>query len=72
VHLRYYQYEVTFGLYMMSPAEKAVLHTIAFSILGFLLYALYIWLGPFVILSVCKFIYYLTGSNMRTPEPCHQ
>ena len=70
--LRYYQYEVTFSLYMMTPGEKVVLHTIVLSILLASLYALYIGLEPFVVRMICRIVYYLTGSFGGAEELCIQ
>ena len=72
LQVRYYQYEVTFGLYMMTPAEKYILNTILFTILAGILYGLFIGLKPFIVDSVCKIIYYITGSNTSAPEYCVQ
>jgi hypothetical protein len=70
LQVRYYQYEVTFGLYMMTPPEKVILNTILFTILAGILYGLYIGLEPFVVDTVCKMIYYITGSLTSAPALC--
>jgi len=70
LRLRYYQYEVTFGLYVMTSAEKLVLNTIVLAIFGALLYALYWGLEPFVAHSLCRLIYYITGSYPIAEERC--
>ena len=70
LRLRYYQYEVTFGLYMMTPGEKLVFNTIILSALAALLYALSWGLRPFIINSLCRIIYYITGSFSTAPELC--
>jgi hypothetical protein len=70
LQVRYYQYEVTFGLYMMTPTEKIILNTILFTILAGILYAFYIGLERFVIDTVCKLVYYITGSITSAPVLC--
>jgi hypothetical protein len=70
LQVRYYQYEVTFGLYMMTSTEKAILNTILFIILTGILYGLYIGLEPFVVETVCKMVYYITGSLASAPVLC--
>jgi sensor histidine kinase YesM len=72
LRLRYHQYEVTFGLYMMTPAEKLVLNTIILVILSALFYALYLGLEPFVVRTICRLIYYNTGSYKTAAEFCNQ
>ena len=72
VHLRYYQYEVTFALYMLTPREKIVFNTILLVILSALLYALYWGLSSFVVASVCRLVYYITGSMSNAPEVCNR
>ena len=40
VRLEYYRYEVTFGLYVLTPGEKLVANTFVFIVVGLLLWAL--------------------------------
>jgi hypothetical protein len=68
--LRYYQYEVTFGLYVMTPAEKLVFNSIILFALCALLYALFYGLEPFVVNSVCRLLYYVTGSTSSAAQLC--
>jgi len=70
LQVRYYQYEVTFGLYMMTLREKVILNTILLIVLAGILYGLYIGLEPFVVDSVCKLVYYITGSITSAPIYC--
>jgi len=70
LQVRYYQYEVTFGLYVMTPTEKIILNTILFTILAGILYAFYIGLERFVVDTVCKLVYYITGSITSAPVLC--
>jgi len=62
LRLRYYQYEVTFGLYMMTPVEKVILNTIFLIILGGLMYGLWFGLKGFLVNLLCRSVYYITGS----------
>lgn len=70
LQVRYYQYEVTFGLYMMTTIEKVILNTILSTILASILYGLYVGLQSFVVDSICKIIYYITGSLTSAPAAC--
>jgi len=70
VRLRYYQYEVTFGLYMMTPVEKYVLNTIIFGIMALLSYGLFLGLQPFLVRIICRLIWYITGTNEGVEQVC--
>lgn len=70
VRLRYYQYEVTFGVYMMTPTEKMVFNSIIMFVLMALLYAMSWGLQAFIINSLCRLIYYLVGTHSNAPELC--
>lgn len=70
LRLRYYQYEVTFGLYLMTPTEKFVVNTIVLSILTALLYGVYSGLQPFLVRMICRLAWYLTGSHEGVEELC--
>jgi hypothetical protein len=70
LRLRYYQYEVTFGIYMLKPLEKTIFNLI---ILGFacaLLYALYLGFLPFIVHGVCRLLFYISGSVETAPQLC--
>lgn len=66
--LRYYQYEVTFGVYMMTLREKMVFNTIMLSIFAAVLYAMSWGLQAFFINNLCRLIWHLTGSVSTAPE----
>ncbi|RVX66867.1 hypothetical protein B0A52_09597 [Exophiala mesophila] len=72
VRLRYYQYEVTFGLYMLTPREKLIFNTMLLSILTAILYTLCWGLQDFLVSCLCKLIYYVYGSLSNAPEICSQ
>ncbi|RMZ76485.1 hypothetical protein DV738_g4946, partial [Chaetothyriales sp. CBS 135597] len=69
---RYYQYEITFGLYVMTPNEKFVLNSIVVAMTSAILYALYCGLEPFMVRSICRLVYYITGSFESATELCAQ
>jgi hypothetical protein len=70
IRLRYYQFEVTFGVYMMTPKEKVIFNTIILTILAFWLYALSWGLQLFLVSSVCRMLYYITGSIPTARDLC--
>lgn len=70
LRLRYYQYEVTFGLYMLTPGEKMLLNTIILSVFSALLYAFCWGVQPFLINTVCQVLYYVLGSAAPAGELC--
>lgn len=70
VRLRYYQYEVTFGLYVMTPNEKLVLNTILLGIIAALTWAVVFGLEPFLVRSLCRLVYYITGTLEGTDNVC--
>ncbi|OAP57312.1 hypothetical protein AYL99_08050 [Fonsecaea erecta] len=70
LRLRYYQYEVTFGLYVMTPGEKLVFNSVVLVALTALLYALFWGFQPFVVNALCRLIYYVTGSFSSAPQLC--
>ncbi|KIW64113.1 hypothetical protein PV04_09069 [Phialophora macrospora] len=70
LRLRYYQYEVTFGLYVMTPAEKVVFNSIILFAFCALIYALFYEFQPFIVNSVCRLLYYVTGSLSSAPRLC--
>ena len=70
LRLRHYQYEVTFGLYIMTPGEKLIFNAIILATLATLLYALFWGFQPFIVNALCRIIYYITGSFLTAPELC--
>lgn len=76
LQLHYYQYEVTLGLYMLTPTEKWVTNAIFLTILIFLAWSLYTGLYAFVAHALERAIYYITGfvaevvemDDSRTPS----
>jgi hypothetical protein len=72
LRLRYYQYEVTFGLYIMTRTEKFIFNTIIVMAFAALVYALYWSLETFLVNSFCRSLFYMTGSCSSAPEICPQ
>ncbi|EXJ74922.1 uncharacterized protein A1O5_01618 [Cladophialophora psammophila CBS 110553] len=70
LRLRYYQYEVTFGLYVMTPTEKLVFNSVILIAFTGLLYALFWEFQPFIVNTLCRLIYYITGSISSAPRLC--
>ncbi|KAJ3087681.1 hypothetical protein HK102_010510 [Quaeritorhiza haematococci] len=64
VELKYYQYELTLGLYMLEPWEKIIFNTIVLIFLTFFTYAAYSRLPDYTSYLVKKSQYYLL--NMET------
>lgn len=60
--LRYYQYEVTFGLYVMTPIEKLVLNTIVLTVFTALFCGALFGLQPLLVRSLCRLAWYVTGT----------
>jgi len=70
VRLRYYQYEVTFGLYMMTSREKFVLNALVIGVLAALFYGVCFGFSRFVIRSLCRLVWHLFGSYEGVEEIC--
>lgn len=70
LRLRYYQYEVTFGLYIMNPAEKFIFNTIILVVFAALLTGLYWEFQPFIVHTWCRVTYYATGSCSSATGLC--
>ena len=45
MRLEYYRYEVTFGLYVMTPGEKLIVHIFVLAIPSLLFWALLLYLS---------------------------
>ena len=61
LQLRYYQYEVTLGLYMLTPAEKVATNAVVLVILALLAWSLYTGLYAFIVHALGRATYYITG-----------
>ncbi|KAI5299595.1 hypothetical protein KEM56_003109 [Ascosphaera pollenicola] len=56
-----YQYEVTFAVYMLTPAEKAILNSLVITLLTLLVTATYIYLPNSLLAFWQKVLYYALG-----------
>ncbi|CAL5873280.1 uncharacterized protein PFLUO_LOCUS7551 [Penicillium psychrofluorescens] len=63
VRLEYYRYEVTFGLYVMTPGEKLVTNTFVIVILTLLLWALLLYFPPLLYQKLGRLVWLLTGHS---------
>ncbi|KPI38429.1 uncharacterized protein AB675_12122 [Cyphellophora attinorum] len=70
LRLKYYQYEVTFGLYMLEPWERVVLNMIVLLLAILIGLALWHGLGRWLVGSVCRLVFYLTGSSRPVGVIC--
>lgn len=71
LRLRYFQYEVTFGLYMMTPLEKLVLNTVVVLLALALTCALYWGLHPLLLGLVCHLARQVSSSFAAGSEFCN-
>ncbi|KAL4912465.1 hypothetical protein BDW62DRAFT_19137 [Aspergillus aurantiobrunneus] len=63
VRLEYYRYEVTFGLYVMTPAEKLVANTFVFVVLSLLFWALLVYFPALLYQKLSRLVWLLTGQS---------
>ncbi|KAJ5811557.1 hypothetical protein N7474_007858 [Penicillium riverlandense] len=63
VRLEYYRYEVTFGLYVMTPSEKLVTNTFVIVVLTLLLWALLLYFPSLLYQKLSRLVWLLTGTS---------
>ncbi|KAL4883356.1 hypothetical protein BJY04DRAFT_25061 [Aspergillus karnatakaensis] len=63
VRLEYYRYEVTFGLYVMTPGEKVVANSFVFIVLGLLFWALLVYFPALLYSKLSRLVWLLTGQS---------
>ncbi|KAL3478682.1 hypothetical protein BJX99DRAFT_256330 [Aspergillus californicus] len=63
VRLEYYRYEVTFGLYVMTPAEKLIANSFVMVVLGLLFWASLVYFPALLYQKLSRLIWLLTGHN---------
>lgn len=63
VQLEYYRYEVTFGLYVMTPGEKCVANTFVLVVVTLLLWALLLYFPSLLWNKFSRLVWLLTGQN---------
>lgn len=61
VKLAYYRYELTYGLYILNPREKAVLNTLVIVFLALFVAAIFIYLPPAVMRATKRLSFYAWG-----------
>lgn len=63
VRLEYYRYEVTFGLYVMTPTEKCVANTFVLIVLSLLLWALLLYFPSLLFHKLARLVWLVTGQT---------
>ncbi|KAJ5102136.1 hypothetical protein NUU61_004358 [Penicillium alfredii] len=63
VRLEYYRYEVTFGLYVMTPSEKLVANAFVIVVLSLLFWALLLYFPPLLYQKISRLVWLLTGHS---------
>ncbi|KAJ5690607.1 hypothetical protein N7462_004999 [Penicillium macrosclerotiorum] len=63
VRLEYYRYEVTFGLYVMTPSEKLVANTFVMVVMSLLLWALLLYFPSLLYSKLSRLVWLLTGHS---------
>jgi hypothetical protein len=65
VRLEYYRYEVTFGLYVMTPSEKLVTNSFVVVALSLLLWALLLYFPSLLYHKLTRLVWLLTGHSSQ-------
>lgn len=63
VWLEYYRYEVTFGLYVMTPVEKLAANMFVIVVLSMLLWALLLYCPSLLYQKLSRLLWLLTGHS---------
>lgn len=63
VNLEYYRYQVTFGLYVMTPAEKLVANSFVIVVLSLLFWALLLYFPSLLYQKLTRLVWLLTGHS---------
>ncbi|KAF9892493.1 hypothetical protein FE257_001602 [Aspergillus nanangensis] len=63
VRLEYYRYEVTFGLYVMTPGEKLVANSFVMVVLSLLFWALLLYFPSLLYQKLTRLVWLLTGHS---------
>lgn len=61
--LEYYRYEVTFGLYVMTPAEKLVANSFVFVVFYLLFWGLLLYFPSLLYQKLRRLVWLLTGHS---------
>jgi hypothetical protein len=65
LRLEYYRYEVTFGLYVMTPSEKFVANTFVVVVLSLLFWALVLYFPSLLYHKLSRLVWLLTGHSSQ-------
>lgn len=63
IRLEYYRYEVTFGLYVMTPGEKLAANTFVMVVMSLLLWALLLYFPSLLYNKLSRLVWLLTGHS---------
>ncbi|CAI7634951.1 unnamed protein product [Penicillium manginii] len=63
IRLVYYRYEVTFGLYVMTPSEKCIANAFVLVVLSLLLWALLLYFPTLLFHKLSRAIWLVTGHS---------
>lgn len=63
VNLEYYRYQVTFGLYVMTPGEKLVANSFVIVVLSLLFWALLLYFPSLLYQKLTRLVWLLTGHS---------
>lgn len=63
IRLQYYRYEVTFGIYVMTPGEKFVANTFVFVFLSLFIWASLLYFPQLLFRKVGRMLWLLTGHS---------
>ncbi|KAL2829198.1 hypothetical protein BDW59DRAFT_142292 [Aspergillus cavernicola] len=63
VRLEYYRYEVTFGLYVMTPCEKFAANTFVMVVFSLLFWALCVYFPGLLYQKLYRLVWLLTGHS---------
>jgi len=63
IRLEYYRYEVTYGVYVMTPGEKFVANTFVVVFLSLLIWALLLYFPSLLYQKLSRLVWLLTGHS---------
>lgn len=63
VWMEYYRYQVTFGLYVMTPSEKFAANTFVMVVLSLLFWALLLYFPSLLYSKLSRLVWLLTGHS---------
>ena len=63
IQLEYYRYEVTFGIYVLTPGEKLAANTFVMIVMSLLLWALLLYFPSLLYQKLSRLVWLLTGHS---------